>query len=136
MSTKKSIIIKSWCTANSVGVRELDNQHEVMLNLCDALNDYIDKNGPSLNRDIHMILDNIFRFGAIHFKTEEFHMMSINYGDIYAHKNSHLDYEDELANLNRLVCANHSNIYSLNEYVMNWWSRHITEVDIKYTKNF
>jgi hemerythrin-like metal-binding protein len=134
MPTDKSNIIKSWCATNSVGVRELDNQHEVILNLCDVLNDYIDKKGPKLNRDIHMILDNIFKFGTIHFKLEELHMKHTNYHEIFEHKNAHFDYEDELAKLNRLICIDHSNIYKFNEYVKSWWVRHITEVDMKYAK--
>ncbi len=128
--------IKGWCIANSVGVRELDGQHEVMLNLCEALNDYVNKNGTKLNRDIHIILDNIFKFGTIHFKHEELHMKLINFNDIYVHKNAHFDYEDELAKLNRSICSDHSNIHKLIEYVRSWWVTHITEVDIQYAKIF
>ena len=68
-------------------VSEIDQQHEVLVNMLNALNEAVKIRKP--RDDIFLIIDEIIAYTRFHFATEERLMVNSGYTDVDFHKDKH-----------------------------------------------
>jgi hemerythrin len=68
-------------------VSEIDQQHQVLVNMLNALNDAVNSRKP--REDIFLIIDEIIAYTRFHFSTEERLMANSGYIDVEFHKDKH-----------------------------------------------
>jgi hemerythrin len=68
-------------------VSEIDQQHQVLVNMLNALNDAVTSRKP--RDEIFLIIDEVIAYTRFHFATEERLMANSGYGDVDFHKDKH-----------------------------------------------
>lgn len=68
-------------------VSDIDQQHQVLVNMLNALNDAVKIRKP--RDDIFLIIDEIIAYTRFHFATEERLMVNSGYTDVEFHKDKH-----------------------------------------------
>lgn len=68
-------------------VSEIDQQHQVLVNMLNALNDAVNSRKP--REDIFLIIDEVIAYTRFHFATEERLMENSGYTDVEFHKDKH-----------------------------------------------
>jgi|SRR5271169_3878052 len=69
------------------GVPEIEQQHQVLVNMVNKLNDAVKSNES--RKDIYRIIDDIISYTYFHFEFEEQLMDQYGYPEIKAHKDKH-----------------------------------------------
>ncbi|KOR27636.1 hemerythrin, partial [Achromatium sp. WMS1] len=77
----------AWSEEISVGVEEIDEQHKVLLNLINELNDAMQARRS--HDVITSIINKLSEYTRIHFAVEESLMRILNYPDYESHKAQH-----------------------------------------------
>jgi hemerythrin len=68
-------------------VSDIDQQHQVLVNMLNALNDAVKIRKP--RDDVFLIIDEIIAYTRFHFATEERLMANSGYTDVDFHKDKH-----------------------------------------------
>jgi hemerythrin len=68
-------------------VSDIDQQHQVLVNMLNALNDAVKIRKP--RDDVFLIIDEIIAYTRFHFATEERLMVNSGYTDVEFHKEKH-----------------------------------------------
>ena len=114
-----------WKDEYSVGVAELDRQHQKMFALGNEIQ------GLEVSNSKKTILE-LYRYTREHFAREERHMKEIGYPDLVHHRDLH---EQLIADLNKRVEKQIDTQEKLNDFVLfvyNWIVDHILNQDKKY----
>lgn len=127
----------TWTKENSVGVTEIDVQHQHIFKIINDLADYIDKSKDKI--EIDKILAQLVEYSTIHFGTEERYFKMFNY--IYAedHIAKHHFYNDKILEFYTKEQDFSKRDVLLNEiirFLKEWWLSHINIEDKKYTETF
>ena len=120
--------IVSWCDEYSVNVREMDDQHQRMLELVNNLHTVvescIDKS------ELKDMLAELVEFTRVHFSAEERLMEKYEYPDFLKHRHEH---ELLLRHMDNLVAAvssgKYPTFYSDYDVSTDWALIHIAESD-------
>ena len=120
--------IVSWCDEYSVNVREMDDQHQRMLELVNNLHTVvescIDKS------ELKDMLAELVEFTRVHFSAEERLMEKYEYPDFLKHRHEH---ELLLRHMDHLVAAvssgKYPTFYSDYDVSTDWALIHIAESD-------
>lgn len=121
-----------WKEEYSVGIKELDHQHNRLVHL---IND-LEKIGRSKEYDqLDHIIAELFRYAAYHLRFEEGLLKEHNYPDYESHKKTHIDFEGKMAELSiRLETENKKTLYSeLAIFLYDWLINHIERTDKMYS---
>ncbi len=130
-SAENSHVLFQWDDSFSVGIKEIDRQHNVLINLINELYHEV-KTGSDL-RLLGRILQGLIDYTVSHFGYEEGLMERHGYEDIIAHKAKHKKLVGEVLNFQLRVNANdHSVVDELLIFLNDWLARHIKGADIKY----
>lgn len=125
-----------WTEKNSVGVEEIDLQHQRMFSI---INDLYDQMVTfKAHEDIDAILDKLVEYADFHFKTEEKYFDEFNYEEKEAHETIHQAYVDEVK---KLMAKKKEGVgvelaYDIFDFLQKWWVGHINFEDKKYTNCF
>ena len=114
-----------WKDEYSVGVPNLDEQHQRMFSLGNHLQEVDLKNNQE-------VIFKLFKHTREHFKTEEDHMKEIGFPDLDYHRELH---DKLITDLSRIVEGRIDNQDKLNEFIMfvyTWIMDHILNYDKKY----
>lgn len=124
-----------WEEKYSVGVSSIDNQHmelfSILNNLLDAM-----KQGKAAHVVTSIIL-NLERYAVNHFHKEEYFFHRFNYADKAKHIDEHQIFTQKIAQLKSDLKSGKITVtFELFNFLKDWTSHHILEVDKKYSECF
>jgi hemerythrin-like metal-binding protein/putative nucleotidyltransferase with HDIG domain len=125
-----------WSEKFSVGVIELDQQHQQLIKL---LNRMISAHGTisTHSETISDILTEMTRYAQTHFKTEEMLMEAYSYPGLEEQKMQHRDFRKKTVDFCTATTQGFEQIpEALLEYLVDWLVHHILEVDMAYRSFF
>ena len=121
-----------WTNDLSVGVSNIDAQHQQLFKMADELFE-AGKNGKSKEK-IGDLLGFLDRYTKQHFKDEEAYMKSINYPGLAEQEKAHQAFVNELTKLKGEFDKSGGNIAVIigaNQMVVDWLTKHISGMDKK-----
>lgn len=120
-----------WNDSYSVGVKELDSQHKVLV---DLLNELFEAMQANKSKEIlGGTLNKLVNYTRTHFATEERYMTQYNYPELIAQKREHLVFTDQILNFkNDFDSGKVSLTVQLTSFLKNWLVQHISGSDKKY----
>ena len=125
-----------WSEKFSVGVRELDQQHQQLIKL---LNRLISTQG-TINTHSETVSDTLMampRYAQEHFKTEESLMETYGFPGLERQKIQHRDFRKKTVSLSTATYLGVGQIpEALLVYLADWWVHHILEEDMAYRSFF
>ena len=125
-----------WSESYSVGVSELDLQHQKLIGMINRL---ISATGTNQihSETITSLLDEMTRYVQIHFSTEERLMSNNGFEAFDEHKVQHLGFQTRIAEFyNSMGKDPKETADELLEYLREWWDHHILEEDMAYKELF
>jgi len=126
-----------WNEKFSVNVREIDDQHKVLVNYLNNLWDAM-KNGKGRNV-LGEVLDGMIRYTFIHFATEEKYMQKFGYPDFGTHKIEHDKLTQKAIEIQKHFQEAPGEVTLTIEtmkFLKDWLSKHILVTDKKYSSFF
>jgi hemerythrin-like metal-binding protein len=122
-----------WKDENSVGVKELDQQHKEVINF---LNHMFEIFEGQLNPDfLNELLIKLDQYAKNHFATEEGLLEKYKYHDKEAHIREHNIYRNKIITLRQELDSNDKHaIEDTLEFLADWWMGHIQGCDKEYTR--
>lgn len=125
----------NWDSTLSVGVSESDNQHKVLIQYINDLNDAM-KEGKGKDAVV-AVVDNLANYTATHFRMEERYFDQFNYQNTAEHKKLHAEFEKRIQDFKQDVVNGKlgTSIEVLN-FLVGWLKGHILIEDKKYTSLF
>ena len=125
-----------WTEKFSVGVRELDQQHQQLVKL---LNRLILAQGTitTHSQTISDILMEMTRYAQTHFTTEERLMEAYGYPGLEDQKLQHCDFRKKTVDFYAATTQGFEQVpEAMLEYLVNWLIHHILEDDMAYRSFF
>lgn len=121
----------NWSLNFSVNVKEIDEQHKVMISIIDRAKDMLISEDYSFN-SLYDLLVELDGYMTVHFQYEEKLMREHNFPGMEDHVNQHNQFRKDMGQLN---------VFNVNQpkefiqdalvYLMNWLSSHIMNTDKK-----
>jgi hemerythrin-like metal-binding protein len=122
-----------WAPALSVGVADIDEQHQRLFAIIEDLKK-AQQEGREPNSLLY-ILSELVDYSDYHFRTEDNYMIENNYPLFLSHRKEHLAFIKKIGDL---IAAFEKNEASLSEdlldFLCQWWLNHITASDLKYAR--
>lgn len=116
----------NWATSFSVGVPELDEQHQELIAMINNLHSNLDA-GVAAD-----IVKKMFDYVAQHFRREEDLMLAVNFPELGAHIREHQAFLEKAKEFANQDFSDLSACEQLAAFLRRWYSHHIVEVDMKY----
>ena len=129
--------IMTWNEEYSVGVKEIDKQHQILF---DTINElfrlFADKKFSTTDPDI--VFDKLGDYGEKHFKTEEHFFTLFNYEKKTEHIILHQKYKTKLKELQTKYWMNRDEkiFFEIINFLQDWWIWHVNNVDKEYSQCF
>lgn len=127
-------IVTEWQKSYSVGVKELDIQHQNLLKLINELDQYVEnRHEASSKARCFAALNALIKYAELHFSTEEGYLSKYAYPKHDLQKKEHEDFIDTVFSMNARF--EKDGAYTLNEivnYLRDWYSLHILGMDQGY----
>jgi hemerythrin len=117
----------------SVGVAIIDEQHKNLFHLINELANAMKVGkGSSV---VKKILNDLIEYTKTHFSAEEGYMEKCNYPELPGHKKIHIKLTEDVIAMQKKLLENPNINISIEtlEFLKNWLTQHIKEVDKKYT---
>jgi hemerythrin len=125
-----------WSEQFSVGVEELDGQHQRLVKILNRLlttHEPIDTNSETISETLMAMT----RYAQEHFKAEEKLMEAHGYPGLEEHKQLHRAYRRKTVDLSTATTLGIDAVPEfLLAYLFDWWVHHILEEDMKYKAFF
>lgn len=126
-----------WSPDYSVGLPEFDTHHR---HLFDLLNKAYDACMQSKQSEVFSdIVAEMSEYACYHFTAEERQMEACAYPGLTAHREEHLQFTRRIAELRKsLPTVNEEctiDLVDLTQFLMNWLSHHILEIDMQYSQH-
>jgi len=128
-----------WREEYTVGVSELDRQHQIIIQLINELGaaDQTPDRADTPAETIAGILDRLTDYVTTHFALEENYMERFDYGAYEGHLEEHLRYIRTIGDLTQDQMDRKDSVSAeLIDFLNEWWINHILSEDKKYTKTF
>ena len=125
-----------WSEEFSVGVRELDQQHQQLIKLLNHL--ILTQGTKSMNSEtISDVLTEMTRYAQTHFKAEERLMEDYGYPGLEDQKLQHRDFRKKTVDFCTATTQGFEQVpEAILEYLVNWLIHHILEDDMAYRSFF
>ena len=125
----------TWTNALSVGVKEIDAQHQRLVGL---INDLHDARKAGKGKDVlGEILKALAEYTVYHFGTEETMFKETGYPGSLSHQAEHKQLTQEVLEIKRKFEAGQTVVtIELMEFLRNWLNDHIKGSDKKFTAFF
>lgn len=125
-----------WSEKFSVGVEELDQQHQQLIKMLNRListPETMDTHSETISE----ILQAMTRYAQEHFKTEEKLLRAYDYPDLEKHKLEHIAYRKKTLDFSTATIVGVESVPEiLLAYLADWWVHHILDEDMKYKSFF
>jgi hemerythrin-like metal-binding protein len=125
-----------WSEKFSVGVKELDEQHQQLIKLLNLL---ISTQGTANTRSetISDTLMAMTRYAQAHFQAEESLMEAYDYPGLEEQKIQHRDFRKKTVSFSTATYYGIDQVpEALLQYLVEWWVHHILEDDMAYRSFF
>lgn len=123
--------LMEWDETMSVGVEELDRQHQTLIDLINEAYAAIQKHDGHM---VSAILTRMQEYAALHFAAEERYMKDAGYPDLDAHTALHAAFVKDVEGFQREQHKK-TNLSKLFVYLSRWLTRHIMDEDRKYSES-
>ena len=124
-----------WKEEYSVGVAEIDQQHQKLIKTISNLNDAIGKN--SLKQEMEGILFDLEQYVESHFSTEEKYFEQFAYENKAEHVSEHRKFENKIAEFKAKYLNKETEIsFELIDFLEDWLLDHMLNSDRKYIECF
>jgi hemerythrin-like metal-binding protein len=120
-----------WMDEYSVGVKELDDQHESLLNIINlvakAQQEEYDANKFSET------INDLIRYAYFHFSTEERYMFKAKFPDFKSHVLEHITFIQKTLYFSfKIENGDKENLTELAKYLKEWYISHVLKLDRDY----
>lgn len=124
-----------WKDEFSIGVRELDLQHQKIIKIINLL---IDKPRMSVkSQNIASALSELTYYVSEHFLLEEQLLGENGYQDLLEHSKKHTAYSQQITDFCTEALHRNNEVPSdLLNFLTHWWTNHILNEDMKYKPFF
>jgi hemerythrin len=124
-----------WSNELSVGIEEIDAQHQVLVDLLNQVHEAIQqRHTAEVTNDI---IDRLEEYTRVHFAVEESLMRILHYPDYERHKEEHEKLIAQLGELRAKLEGGKTSIsFELAHFLKIWLTKHIMEVDQRYVAHF
>jgi hemerythrin-like metal-binding protein len=129
---QKSVALITWTSTLSVGIKEIDSQHQHLIKLINDLHEAMkdEKGRDGLGRTLKSLCD----YTVFHFGTEEKLFKETGYPGTEAHLAEHKSFTRQVLDIRSRFEAGQSVItIDLLQFLRDWVNDHIKGVDKKYT---
>lgn len=126
--------IPLWNPSLSVGIAEIDKQHET---LCRLLNDI--QRAIEIHKDADLINDRLGQFDnylRLHFSVEESLMRTLTFPDYEKHRESHKALLNQLTEIRNKVRTGGMPHPELLKFLGSWLNEHVMRADKGYSTHF
>jgi len=124
-----------WKNEYSVGVKEIDEQHKIIIKLINELHSVI--TGEKDKKELEHILEQLANYGSYHLANEEKYFDKFNYAEADEHKAIHQQYRNTILTFQEKFKVNKiKTIFEAIDFLEDWWIGHINNIDKRYTKTF
>jgi hemerythrin-like metal-binding protein len=122
-----------WSEAYSVGIKEIDTQHQVLLDILNNLN-HQSRDNLCEQKTLDLLwdkLEELNQYAAFHFTTEEALLQEHLPVDTATtiHISQHRQYWVSINHFKKLAREDQMNIMALVEFMNSWWIEHILKTD-------
>jgi hemerythrin len=120
-----------WQDEYSVGVKELDEQHQILLNIINTLlkEQRDEYNAAMLSETISLLI----HYAYVHFATEERYLVQARFPDLQKQILEHVEFIMKTLELSLNVKeGTKDNRLKLLEYLKEWFSSHVLGLDRQY----
>ena len=122
-----------WIEKYSVGVKQLDSQHQTILNELNRL--YLTFESVSESEDLKVILKDLIDYANVHFASEEQLLEKYKYHDLDTQRSEHKLYQQKVDGfIQRFETEGHQLILETIGFLADWWMGHIQGCDKEYTR--
>jgi hemerythrin len=122
----------TWSDALSVGIKEIDGQHQCLIELVNRLHDSM-KEGKR-NSVLGSVLVDLIQYTTFHFPTEENYFKQYGYPEYLRHKIEHDELTRKAKELNEGFLAGKVSItIHVMNFLKDWLRNHILASDKKYS---
>jgi hemerythrin len=124
-----------WSPALSLGIDEIDAQHQALIDLINALHEVVRAGRP---REQQLdALGRLAEYTKIHFAVEESLMRILGYPDYERHKGQHEGLIRSMIDLQRRLAGGEAPIDApLMDHLKHWLLDHIVQSDRQYSRAF
>lgn len=124
-----------WSDDLSVEVKEIDQQHQRLIELINQLHEAMINKQAKLV--ISKIIDELTAYTIYHFQTEEKYMEQFKYKGIVSHKYEHETFVKKVGSFQKDYEAGKLGLsLEVMKFLQDWVSNHIKGIDKKYTETF
>lgn len=128
--------LMQWSGHFSVGVKELDMQHQRLISLINRLI-LVSETHCIHSEIIKSALDEMTEYAQVHFKAEEKLMEAYDFPLMKEHKKSHLDFQVKTMELfEQKEQSAEQTAEIIFDYLGHWWTQHILQEDMAYKDFF
>ena len=124
-----------WNANLSVGVGEIDRQHQQLVKLINDLDDAMSRGeGKTI---VGQIVGSLLRYAQSHFATEETYFKQFGYPETAIHVREHVDFCNRAAEFKRDFDSGRIGLsLSVMNFLGGWLTNHIKGMDQKYSPFF
>ena len=121
--------LMQWDETMSVGVAELDSQHQTLVDLINEAYEALRKHDEHL---LAGLLDQMREYAVMHFHFEEKRMEKAGYPDLEEHRTLHDAFNDKVDSFQQQLYAK-TNLSQIFVFLSRWLTNHIMTEDKKYS---
>jgi hemerythrin len=130
-----------WSNEYSVGIKEIDKQHQEFIGIIDDLNRsirlYQNIYGQATKKKILDIFDSLHDYANTHFATEEKYFKEFGFEEAAGHIAEHEKFVKTISALRERIDEDDLKIsFELIDFMENWLVGHLNGLDKKYTECF
>ena len=120
-----------WNNSFSVGVNELDDQHQKLIEM---INNLIESESCTFDSEvISVTLGRMIEYTQYHFKTEEQYMIDHDFLGYSVHEDEHIHFLEQATNFCMNIQSGDKKVPSeLLSFLKDWLANHILKLDMKY----
>ncbi|GAB6038866.1 hypothetical protein JCM15519_34250 [Fundidesulfovibrio butyratiphilus] len=130
-----SDVLIPWTSDLATGVKIVDTQHKVLLDLVNKL--YVAMRSGQGNAVMAKLLDELANYTVMHFGTEEKYFDQFGYPETASHKKIHKDLTDQVvAYINQFKSGQAAMSMDMMNFLRDWLVNHIAKTDKRYSTFF
>lgn len=133
--TNKGKVLIEWGPKYFIGLKEIDDQHKVLVELINEVYANFGKTGNK--KKIKKVLNELVDYTVFHFGNEEHYFEKFGYADSTGHLKQHNSFVDKIKKISSDFESGDASVsLDLVDFLKDWLINHILKSDLKYVKHF